>query len=806
MNISYNWLKQYLDFDLSPEETADKLTLLGLEVEDIQTIGSDYEGFVVGEVLSVRSHPNADRLYLCDVNLGNDNESVQIVCGADNVDAGQKVPVATVGSTLPVAMDDGSYLTIKKAKLRGETSQGMICAEDELGLGDDHSGIMVMDNDIKTGTPLKKALDLEKDTVFEIGLTPNRPDAACHIGVARDLAAVLELEINNPYKEIDRPEGDLSGEISIKIIDSDKCHRYAGIIVDNVKVGESPQWLKNRLVAIGLRPINNVVDITNYVLHEIGQPLHAFDYDLIGDKKIEVKSYDTDKKFVTLDDAERKVPAGSLFICDGNGPVAVAGVMGGEDSEVRNETTKILIESAYFDPSSIRKTSKSLALQTDSSYRFERGIDPNLQLKAAYRAAEFIAELTGGTILKGHVDVHEIKTEPLKVELRVSRINHLLGTSLDKEKASSILSRLEIENTEKDEDTLTCTVPTFRPDITREVDLIEEVGRVYDYNNIPRPDSSPFIAPEKLSELELFQQRLKSIAKTLQYKEISSNSLLSKKEADLLADEELQIKTINPVSQENTTLRTHLMGGFLKVLSYNLNRNARKLRFFELGHVFRKSQNGGTWINGVDERIHLLLGMCGIAKKDDWSGNAKPFTVFNLKSDVEAILEELNIADSVKRTADGNQSLLYSLNNTVIATITRTDPQTLKGFDVENEAFVAEIDVTALFNFGFGKQSVTYKSVAKFPVFEFDAAFIVDQAVRTGQMTDIIKKTAGNKLQTVSVFDVYEGKNLGENKKSIAFRLTFLDSNKTLTIKDVEPIVQKVVQALKNKLDAELRS
>ena len=806
MNISYNWLKQYLDFNLSPEETADKLTLLGLEVEDIQTIGSDYEGFVVGEVLSVRSHPNADRLYLCDVNLGNENESVQIVCGADNVAAGQKVPVATVGSTLPVAMDDGSYLTIKKAKLRGETSQGMICAEDELGLGDDHSGIMVLDNAINTGTPLKNALDLEKDTVFEIGLTPNRPDAACHIGVARDLAAVLELDLKNPYKEIDQPAGDLSDEITIKIVDSEKCHRYTGLIVDNIKVSESPQWLKNRLIAIGLRPINNVVDVTNFVLHEIGQPLHAFDYNLIGDKKIEVKSYDSDIKFVTLDDVERTVPAGSLFICDGNGPVAVAGVMGGEDSEVRNETTKILIESAYFDPSSIRKTSKSLALQTDSSYRFERGIDPNLQLKAAYRAAELIADLAGGTILNGHVDAHEVKTDPLKIDLRVSRINHLLGTSLKKENASSILSRLKIENTEKDNDTLTCTVPTFRPDITREVDLIEEVGRVYDYNNIPRPDSSPFIAPENLSELEIFQQRLKSIAKTLQYKEISTNSLLSKKEADLLADEYLQIVTINPVSQENTTLRTHLMGGFLKVLSYNLNRNARKLRFFELGHVFRKNKSGGTWIEGVDEHIHLLLGLCGTAKEDDWSGAAKPFTVFDLKSDVEAILEELNIADSVSRIADGNKALQYSLNKTVIATITRTDSKTLKGFDVEKEAFFAEFDVTALYNLGFGKQSVTYKPVAKFPTFEFDAAFIVDQAVRTGEMTDIIKKTTGKKLQAVSVFDVYEGKNLGENKKSIAFRLTFLDSNKTLTIKDVEPIVQKVVQVLKKKLGAELRS
>lgn len=806
MNISYNWLKQYVDFDLSPEETANKLTLLGLEVEEIETVGSDYEGFVVGEVLSVRSHPNADKLTLCDVNLGDDKGKVQIVCGADNVAAGQKVPVATVGSTLPVAMKDGSYLTIKKAKLRGETSHGMICAEDELGLGDDHSGIMVLENDLKPGIPLRDALEVEKDTVFEIGLTPNRPDAACHIGVARDLAAVLETDLKNPYNDLELPSGKLNDDLAIKIEDPEKCHRYVGLVVDNVTVKESPQWLKNRLKAIGLRPINNVVDVTNYVLHEIGQPLHAFDYKLIGDKKIIVKTYDSDQEFVTLDDIKRNVPTGSLFICDGNGPVAIAGVMGGEDSEVRESTTKILIESAYFEPSSIRRTSKSLALQTDSSYRFERGIDPKLQLKAATRAAQLIAELSGGTIVKGSEDAHPVQTEPLEVDLRISRINHLLGTKFTKDTVSAICTRLEITNREKDSDTLTCTIPTFRPDISREVDLIEEVGRIFDYNNIPRPESAPFIAPETLSDWELFQQRFRSIAKALQYKEINSNSLLSKKEADLLADESHQIATLNPVSQENTTLRTHLTGGFLKVLNYNLNRNRRKLRFFEIGHVFRSSENGGTWIDGVDEHVHLLLGLCGIKREESWRGEAEPFTLFDLKSDVEAIFEELNIADSVIRKAESNVELLYLLDDDVIASMKRVESDTLKGFDVDKNAFAAEINLTKLFERGFGKQSVSYKPVAKFPTFEFDAAFIVDQAVRTGKMLEIIKEVAGGKLHNVSVFDVYEGKNLGDDKKSIAFRLTFLDSNKTLTIKDVEPIVQKIVQSMKKKLDAELRS
>ncbi|MEX1062319.1 MAG: phenylalanine--tRNA ligase subunit beta, partial [Balneolaceae bacterium] len=391
------------------------LSLLGLEVEGMENFGSDFEGFVVGVVLKVTPHPNADRLRICDVNLG--DKEVQIICGAENVAAKQKVPVATVGSVLPVPLPDGSSLTLKKAKLRGELSEGMICAEDELGLGDDHSGIMVLNPELKPGTPLREALNTEKDVVFEIGLTPNRPDAACHIGVARDLAAVLDIPVENPCNREVTEQKSSQNLISISIEESEKCHRYSGIIVDDVTVGESPGWLKNRLMSIGLRPINNVVDVTNYVLHEIGQPLHAFDYSLLKGQEINVKSFDKEIKFTTLDNVERKVPAGSLFICDGEGPVAIAGVMGGENSEVTGSTNRILIESAYFNPSSIRKTAKSLALQTDSSYRFERGIDPTIQLKAAKRAADLIAELTGGKITDGYVDEHPVKAEPLQVSL-----------------------------------------------------------------------------------------------------------------------------------------------------------------------------------------------------------------------------------------------------------------------------------------------------------------------------------------------------------------------------------------------------
>jgi len=805
MDISYNWLKQYIDIDLTPEETADKLTLSGLEVEGLEQIGSDFEGFVVGEVLEVKSHPNADKLRICDVNLG--DKEVQIICGAPNVAAGQKVPVATVGSVMPVPMEDGSYLKIKKAKLRGEKSNGMICSESELGLSDDHSGIMVLNSDLKIGAPLKEALNVEKDTIIEIGLTPNRPDAACHVGVARDLSALTGKPLKNPYTNLTAKNGSIDEHINISIKDEDKCHRYVGMMVKGVEINESPAWLKQRISAIGLRPRNNVVDITNYVLHEIGQPLHAFDYDKIADKKIEVKIFNKNIKFTTLDDVERDVPKGSLFICDGNGPVAIAGVMGGENSEVSDSTTNILIESAYFEPSSIRKTSKSLALQTDSSYRFERGIDPEVQLKAAQRAAELIVELAGGEIVEGYTDAHPVKFEQRGVTLRLSRINHVLGTNLSLDDAEKILNDLEFETTLSGEGELNCKVPSFRPDVSREIDLIEEVGRIFDYNNIPTPTTSPFFTPETLSETEVYHQKIREFARSLSYKEITTNSLLSQNEADVLADKELQIATLNPVSQENTTLRTHLYGGFLKSVRYNLNRNAENIRFFEIGHVFRNSdKENSTWIESVQEHTRLLMGVCGQKKTADWLGSKEPYSVFDIKSDLESLIRYLSIDKQIAREAEDNYTLHYTLDGKKVATLIQVDEEKLKKFDVEQDVFVAEVDLTTLFELGAGRTDTTYSPVAKFPSFEFDAAFTVDKSIRAGELSSAIHKSADETLKSVSVFDVYEGKNIGEEKKSIAFRLTFLDPNKTLTIKDVEPKVQKIVQSLENDFGAKLRS
>lgn len=803
MKISVNWLRQYVDTDLSDHDIAEKLTLLGLEVEEIEKTGHDFEQMVVGHVDDVRPHPNADKLQICDVNIG--SEVSQIICGAPNVAAGQKVAVATVGATMPVPTPDGDFLTIKKVKLRGEPSEGMICSEAELGLSDDHSGIMVLDDSLEIGTPLNDALDAEPDTILEIGLTPNRPDAACHIGVARDLAAVLKTDLKHPYDEVTSSKQDLSDHISIDIKNPEKCHRYAAFMVKDVTVQESPSWLKKRLRAIGLRPINNIVDVTNFVLHEIGQPLHAFDYDKIAGKKIVVRDFEEEKEFITLDDTTRKVAAGTLFICDGDQPLAIAGIMGGEESEVSTDTSSVLIESAYFDPSSTRKSAKRLALQTDSSYRFERGIDPTMQLKAGRRAAELIAEVSGGTIVDGYSDVHPIKPEQLTVNLRTSRVNHLLGTDLPQTDVIGILNHLEFESTAKDEDLVSCVVPYFRPDVTREVDLIEEVGRVFDYNNIPKPESSPFVTPEPLTDWEELNNRLRRIAVSLSYKEISTNSLLSKKEADLLSDESKHVVTINPVSQENTTLRPALAGGFLKAVTYNLHRNEDSLRFFEVGHVFEKNEKG-TWIEGIKEHSRLLMGLSGFRSRDSWTGDAKPFTIFDLKEDLEALFETLGVRDRLTQKAEDNYSLVYKSGNTPVATLSIVDEKIRKGFDVDHEAFIAEVDITVLSDLDLISNDVRYNKVSKYPAFDFDAAFVVDSDIRAGDLEQSIREEAGSALKSVHVFDVYEGENIGKDKKSIAFRLSFLDSNKTLTINDVEPIVKKVVHQLDRTYNAKLRS
>ncbi|WP_138429920.1 phenylalanine--tRNA ligase subunit beta [Fodinibius saliphilus] len=802
MNISYNWLKELIDLELSPQETAEKLTLIGLEVEEVTSFGSKLEGVVVGEVLEVNEHSNADRLYICQVDIG--TEKVQIVCGADNVAVGQKVPVATVGSSLPPKEEGDDPFTIRKAKLRGEESKGMICAEDELQLGDDHSGIMVLAPHLEVGTPLHEALDLYQDSVIEIEITPNRPDATCHTGVARDLAAALDLELKKPFST-DFDEQNPLDEIDISIESPEKCHRYVGKMVKDVTIEESPSWLKNKLKAIDVRPVNNVVDITNYVMFELGQPLHAFDADTIKGNKIVVKDFNEKVTFETLDHIERECSAGTLFICDAEEAVAIAGVMGGVDSEVSDNTTNVLIESAYFNPGDIRKTAKEQQLQSDSSYRFERGVDPQLQRIAAERAAELMEEIAGGTVVESCTDVHPQKTEATKLDLRKSYVNRLLGTDFSTDEIRDILNGLELEILEQDQDTIKYKIPTFRPDLEREVDLIEEVGRLFDYNNIPTPEHGKFISPEPLTDWEQLVSKTKDIAKGMRFREIYSNSLMPDKDAKLLGSLDNMIHTLNPISTDMTTLRPSLLYGFLTSVAYNFNRNINQVRFFEIGNVFEHSEEG-TYHSGIKEETNILFGLAGFKTIEHWKTKAEHYDVFDLKAPVQSFLQQLNIFEQVEETADSENRLVYTFDGTEIGCLYEVSKNMREEYDFELPAHVAEFSLTQIQK---ARQQVTqkgYETVSKFPSFEFDFAVIVDRSVKAGTLLKSIKDTAGDSLKELDVFDVFEGESLGENKKSIAFRLSFLDKNKTLTIKDVEPIINKVLKVLEKEYSAKLRS
>jgi phenylalanyl-tRNA synthetase beta chain len=970
MKVSYNWLKEFIDLPLSPEETAEKLTLIGLEVEEIEEFGSTLPGVIVGEVLEVRAHPNADRLQICEVDLG--NSKTQIVCGAKNVATGQKVPVATVGAVLPIKLDDGSLLKIKKAKLRGEVSEGMICAEDELGLGSNHDGIMVLNKDLKSGTPISEIFDLYEDTVIDIAITPNRPDATCHLGVARDLAAALNLKLTKPFpspaeksspsepngrqpqadgvvlthinedpiyvnkirnlpynpdlkdrgrelreagnlpevlfwnevkskkfhgidfdrqrvigsyivdfyvkrlglvveidgsshddkKEYDQKrdafledlglhvlhvdahevkknmsgvlqslesfiiqhygtprnqradlsplsEGNLLGnatsaDISIKIENAEKCPRYVGKMVRGVEIKDSPSWLQNKLKAIGVRPVNNVVDVTNYVMYELGQPLHAFDYAAIRGKEIIVRDYEQEIEFETLDHVKRKCSPGTLFICDGEEPVAIAGVMGGVNSEVNENTTDILIESAYFDPGSIRKTAKAQTLQTDASYRFERGIDPNLQAVAAERAAQLMAEVAGGEIAEETVDVHPIKTEARRLTLRKSYTNRLLGTDFDIATIASIVEGLELKELEQNDESITFEIPTFRPDLEREVDLIEEVGRLFDYNKIPAPKHGIFVSSEPLTDWEELNQKIRSTALQLGFREIYSNSLIPEKDAAHFGELDTMIAALNPLNKDMNTLRPSLLHGFLKSASYNFNRKAGGVRFFEIGHVFNKDAEG-TYYKGIREEVHLLLGVAGEKHAENWAQESKAYSVFDLKALVHAFFQKLGLLEHLSTKAVNETTLEYTWGDSLIGTIFTADEKLHEAYDFEQNAFIAELSVTAISEALRVIPPRTFKAVPKFPAFEFDFAVVVPQAVTAGEMMQVIKKKAGSQLESVDIFDVFEGESIGSGSKSLAFRLHFLDPNKTLNIKEVEPIIQKIVKSLEKDFSAKLR-
>ncbi len=807
MQISYNWLKQFLTIDWEPSRVAELLTDLGLEVEGIsefESVQGGLKGVVVGHVLTCEKHPNADKLKLTTVDIGQE-KPVQIVCGAPNVAKGQKVPVATVGTTL--YMNNGESLKIKKGKIRGEVSEGMICAEDELGLGEDHAGIMVLDSLLKPGTPVSELFDIESDQVFEIGLTPNRADAMSHFGVARDLKAGLRQK--GIQKELLTPSvsnfivANRSLRIAVSVENHMLAPRYCGVTISNLIVQPSPNWLKNRLRAIGLKPINNVVDATNYVLHELGQPLHAFDADRIHGKQIIVKTVEAGTPFMTLDGEERILHEDDLMICDGEKPMCIAGVFGGINTGVTENTRAIFLESAYFDPVSIRKTAKRHGLSTDASFRFERGIDINNVEYALQRAALLICELTGGDISSDVEDLYPKKKEDLQVFLTFEKINKLIGQEIPRDVIKSILTSLEIKVKSVTETGLGLIIPFYRIDVTREVDVIEEILRVYGYNNVDfDPKLHASIATTTRFEDHILQNQVGSLLAARGFFEILSNSLTNPDYRKLLSDhEEGEVRIINPLSSELSALRSSMLFSSMEAAAHNINRKRPDLKLFEFGKTYHPSGEGHV------EKQRLSLLVTGDRDGESWTLPSRPSDFFYLRAVVEQILEKLGIGQYETQNSPGSvfsEGIRFTKDKMDLVSLGVVSSSIQKRFDIKQQLLYADFDWDALCSL-VKHNEIVFRPIPKFPSVRRDFALLLDQDVPFKKLEDLAFRTEGKLLKDLSLFDVYTGNKLPKGKKSYAVSFTLQDDTKTLTDKQIDKIMNKIQSVFEKELGAELR-
>ncbi|WP_343486131.1 phenylalanine--tRNA ligase subunit beta [Allomuricauda sp. d1] len=807
MKISYNWLKQFIELDWDAHKIGELLTDLGLEVEGIssfESVKGGLDGIVVGEVLECEKHPNADRLKLTKVTIGQ-NDPVQIVCGAPNVEKGQKVPVATIGTTLYTP--EGEAWKIKKGKIRGEESHGMICAEDELGLGDDHDGIMVLDEHLKPGTPCSEIFEIELDQVFEIGLTPNRSDAMSHFGVARDLRAGLEQ--HEVFKKVNTPStsnfsvDNRSLKIDVEVEDNTLAPRYCGVTISNILVQDSPFWLQNRLKAIGLSPINNVVDVTNYVMHELGQPLHAFDAAKIKGNQVVVKTLAKDSKFITLDGVERTLDEEDLMICDSEKPMCIAGVFGGINSGVTENTTSVFLESAYFNPVSVRKTAKRHGLNTDASFRFERGIDIDLTDYALKRAAQLIKEIAGGEISSDLVDVYPNKKEDIQVFLTFEKVNKLVGEEIPKDSIKSILASLEIKVVSVTESGLGLIIPSYRADVLREVDVIEEILRIYGYNKITFNEKfTTSIAVTSKIENHKLQSILGDLLASRSFYEIMTNSLVSQgSNAIGGATEVAQVAMLNPLSADLAVMRTSMLSSGLESIVHNLNRKQQNLKLFEFGKVYNDDKKG------FKENEHLCLWITGNVTEDSWSAATQPTGFFYLKGIVNTCLERIGLNSLEEKTVSNpifSEGLSLKQNNNQLVEFGVIKNAVLKEFDIESEVFYADFDWEAILK-SIKEETVKFTEIPKFPEVKRDLALLVDENVQFKDLHDLALKTEKKLLKKVSLFDVYTGKNLPKGKKSYALSFALLDTSKTLTDKKIDAIMGKLQDAFKKEFGAELR-
>ena len=808
MKISYNWLKQFLQVDWEENKTSELLTDLGLEVEGIETkesIKGSLEGILVGEVLTCVQHPNADRLKITTVDLGT-GDPVQIVCGAPNVAAGQKVPVATIGTTL--YDDKGVGFKIKKGKIRGEESHGMICAEDELGLGTSHDGILILNKKLKVGTPAAEVFNIETDQVFEIGLTPNRADAMSHYGVARDFRAGLiqhgiNLELITPSVSDFHVE-QRRLRIDVEVENKDLAPRYCGISIVDVEVKDSPEWIQNRLKSIGITPKNNIVDITNYVLHELGQPLHAFDASKIKGNKVIVKTLAQGTKFTTLDEVERELHSEDIMICDSeSNPLCIAGVFGGINSGVSEKTTSIFLESAYFNPVSIRKTAKRHALNTDASFRFERGIDINFTKYALKRAAILIKEYANGKIASDVIDFYPEKIEDFQVFLSYESAFRLIGQEIDKETIKNILASLEIKISSETEGGLGLTIPSYRVDVQREADIIEEILRVYGYNNIKFSHklntSISFDSNKDVSLENIVANQLT----TLGFNETMANSL-TKEEYSSFSENlksEFNVTMLNPLSNDLKVMRQSLLFSGLESISYNLNRKNNSLKLYEFGKTYHKYEKG------YQEDKHLTIFVSGARTKDSWTSLTQKSEFFYLKGIVMSILERIgvtNIKTSPVKSDVFSEGIVLSLGKNKLVEFGVIKKKILKEFGIKQEVLFADFDWTSILSIS-GKKKIKVSMLPKFPSVKRDLALLLDQKITFKEIYDLAFQSERNLLKDVGLFDVYEGDKLPEGKKSYAVSFVLQDNNKTLEDRQIDKIMQKLQQSFEKNLGAVLR-
>ncbi len=821
MKISYNWLKDYLKINIDADKLSEILTNCGLEVESVtksESVKGGLKGLYIGQVISCKKHPNADKLTVTQVDIGKE-ELLTIVCGAPNVKEKQKVVVAPVGTTLYTYK--GEEFPIKKVKIRGQESLGMICAEDEIGIGDSHDGIIVLPDTSRVGQPASEYYNIQEDVIYEIGLTPNRVDAASHIGTARDVAAVLNAEISDDLNlnKVVIPDvasfnpDNKSRFIDVIIEDKEACPRYSGLTISNVTVKESPEWLKFRLKSIGLKPINNIVDITNYVLHEMGQPLHAFDADKVKGDKIVVKKPVKETKFITLDEEEIELTGNDLMICNAEEPMCIAGVLGGIESGVNEGTSNIFLESAYFQPSSIRKTSKHHDIKTDASFRFERGTDPNITVFALKRAALMIKEIAGGTISSNIVDNYPSPVANNIISVKYEGIDSLIGKKIERRTIKNILTSLDIKILSENKNELELEIPAFKVDVYREADVIEEILRVYGYNNVEVPDklvSSTVLTPKP--DKELLQNTISDMLCANGFIEIMNNSLTKADYYNSTEEKKSAVNILNPLSQDLGVLRQNLVFGGLEVIAYNQNRKINDLKVFEFGNIYKINRNekDKNPLKKYKERKQLSIFLCGKREPESWNSGQDEFNFYDLKGYILSIFEKLGIDITKIEVEEINDDLFatglrFYYGEKLLANAGLLKGHYSKKFDIKENTWFAEIEWDLLIKY-YGRKPLLFKEIPKFPEVRRDLALLIDKNINFAQIEQLAFKTERKLLKKVGLFDVYQDPaKIGKDKKSYAVFFILQDEKKTLTDKEIDKAMRSLTGIFEEKLGATIR-